>query len=240
MSGTTTPWGIEYPTEGDEVNVHGDVQRLAEDVRDALGHALAIADAAARPSSPTRGLIVQQDDDDQFYGFNGSIWVPLSGSGGGGGGGSGDGGRWHAGSTAQNIPATVSGPGTIVAFGTAAGSPDPVGVTREVEGAGHAFEVGSDGIWGGQLIARYAANSASGVRDFSIWCDRAGGTSYAEALTGPQPQTVAGQAKGGTYPFRRWLPAGTRIVCYAFNGTGGTRALEPSGGNWVSFELWQG
>lgn len=158
------------------------------------------------------------------------------GGGGGGGGSSGDGGTWRA-ATAQTITATASGPGSPVLLGDPDGS--PAGVTASVFGTGTKFVLTSAGLWVGQFVGRWATTTVAGVRDFAVYCDRTGGTATDEALSGPNPQTVTGQAKGGNWSIARYLPAGTAIVVYAYNGTGSTRALEHNGGQWVALDLWR-
>jgi hypothetical protein len=147
------------------------------------------------------------------------------------------GGTWRATGSAQSIPATASGPGTPVALGTPVGSPS--GVTTATSGDGHVFTLGSAGLWVGGFIGRWLTTTVGGVRDFGVYCDRAGGTNYAEALSSPNPQTVTGQPKGGAYSFARYLPSGTKIIVYAYNGTGSPRSLEPNGGQWCALDIWR-
>jgi hypothetical protein len=156
--------------------------------------------------------------------------------GGGGGSGTVVGGTWRAASS-QSIAATASGPGSPVALATPVAS--PTGVTSATSGTGHVFTLGSGGLWVGTFIGRWATTTVGGVRDFGIYCDQAGGTSFTEALSSPNPQTVTGQPKGGSYSFSRKLAAGTKIIVYAYNGTGSTRTLEHNGGQWVALDLWR-
>lgn len=146
------------------------------------------------------------------------------------------GGTWRAASS-QSIQATASGPGTPVALGTPVGS--PTGVTTATSGDGHVFTLGSAGLWVGTFIGRWTTTTVGGVRDFGVYCDRAGGTSFTEALSSPNPQTVTGQPKGGAYSFSRYLPSGTKVIVYGYNGTGSTRTLEHNGGQWVALDLWR-
>lgn len=146
------------------------------------------------------------------------------------------GGTWRAASS-QSIPATASGPGTPVSLGVPVGS--PTGVTTATSGDGHVFTLGSAGLWVGNFIGRWTTTTTGGVRDFGVYCDQAGGTSYTEALSSPNPQTVTGQAKGGAYGFSRYLASGTKIIVYAYNGTGSTRTLEYNGGQWVALDIWR-
>lgn len=235
--GTTTRGALPYPDDADEVNVPADIRELAE----AADPYLFSADRKTSATRPTltaddHGYLLDEEDTGNLVRWNGTTWVVVGG-GAGGGGGDAFGGRWKA-ASAQSIPATLSGPGTPVAFGTDPSSSS--GVTKTTYLAGHMFELTAAGLWTGGLIGRWASTTTGGVRDFGIYCDQAGGTSFTEALTGPQPQTVTGQPKGGTWPIGRYLPSGTTLVVYAFNGTGSTRSLEHNAGEWVSLDLWVG
>jgi hypothetical protein len=231
-----TTYGFPYPESTDEVDVPQDILDLATAANSRAYKAYPCT-STTRPTltSGDRGFLADESDTGNLVRWNGTTWVVVGGSGGGGGGGSVFGGRFKA-ATAQSIPATVSGPGTEIAFAT-----DPTthaGVTKAVLGSGHVFTLTAAALWTGTLIARFASNPANGVRDFGLYCDQAGGSSFSEALTSPMPQTVAGQAKGGPYSFSRYLAAGTKVVAYAYNGTGSGRVLEHNGGEWVSLDLW--
>lgn len=239
----TTDRGIPYPEDSDEVNVPADMREMAEFLNPRI-YSAARGVSSARPTltAAERGYLLDESDTGEMVRWNGTTWVGTGGSGsgdggGGGGGGSGAvfGGRWKA-ATAQSIGATVSGPGSEIAFAT---NPDDVdGVTKATLGSGHVFTLTAAGLWTGGLFGRFASTPATGVRDFGLYCDRAGGSAFNEALTSPQPQTVAGQPKGGNYGFSRYLPSGTKIVAYAYNGTGSARLLEHNGGEWVSLDMW--
>jgi hypothetical protein len=233
-----TSRGIPYPDDADEVDVPQDFEDLAVALNSRV-YTAAQGTSLTRPTltAGDRGYLLDEGDTGELVRWNGTTWVAIGGSGGGGGGGGGSvyGGRWKA-ATAQSIPATTSGPGTVMAFATPPSA--PTGVTRAVLDIGHVFTLTAAGLWTGVLFGRFAANPASGVRDFGLYCDRAGGSDFSEALSAPQPQTVAGQAKGGAYPFTRYLPSGTKIVAYAYNGTGTGRTLEHNGGEWVALDLW--
>jgi hypothetical protein len=233
--GATVRGALPYPEDPDEVNVPQDLKDLA----DALASKLWSADPKSSSTRPTltsgdRGYLLDESDTGLLVRWNGTTWVTVGGTSGGGGG-SVSGGRWQA-STAQPIPATASGPGSPVAFATPPAS--PVAVTRSTYLSGHVFELTASALWHGVFNGRFASTNTSGVRDFSVACDRAGGTDFDEVLSAPMPATVVGQPKGGPYPFVRYLPAGTKVVVYAYNGTGSMRSLEHNGGEWVSLDLW--
>jgi hypothetical protein len=233
-----TSRGIPYPDDSDEVDIPQDLEDMAVALNTRV-YSAAPGASTARPTltSGDRGYLLDESDTGALMRWNGTTWVSVGGSSGGGGGGGGSvyGGRFKA-ATAQNVPATTSGPGTEIAFGTDPTTHD--GVTKAVLGNGHVFTLTAAALWSGVLFGRFATNPANGVRDFGLYCDQAGGSAFNEALTAPMPQTVAGQAKGGPYAFCRYLPAGTKIVAYAYNGTGSGRLLEHNGGEWVSLDLW--
>lgn len=221
---TTTRWALPYPVETDEPDGAGQMQALAEALDGHLGKAIPIANAAARPASPTRGLIVHQDDDDGFYGYTGSLWTPLSGSSGGGGGSTAS-AHYTAGSTAQSIPTTAD---TVVAFGTE-GDADAL-VTRAVQDAGHVFTLESAGIWAISTTVRYATNPAGGERAVSL--RTVGGLTLAHA-GGAQPGLPATYSLACT----RYLAEDTQIIVVCYQGTGAGRLLEPNSGAWVQISL---
>ncbi len=158
----------------------------------------------------------------------------------GGGGGGGDigtvvGGRWHANAVAQAIPATVSGPGTVVAFGTNGTDPAPSGVTRTTEGSGHKFELGSSGLWHAAATIRVASTATAGEMSAII---RYGPTTFDTVLAGDGARRE-GLARMMNPGSSRYLPSGTKIVVHVYNGTGSGRTLEPNAGNWVQLDLWK-
>jgi len=160
----------------------------------------------------------------------------LIGEGGGGGGDIGTvvGGRWHANTTVQSIPATVSGPGTVVAFGTAGADPAPSGVTRATEGSGHKFTLGSSGLWHVHATIRVASSATAGEMSANIRY----GSGYATSLAadGARREGLARTINLGS---TRYLASGTALVVHLYNGTGAGRTLEPDAGNWVQLDIWK-
>lgn len=235
--GTTTRFAVPYPEATDEPDGAGQMQTMAVALDAVLAKAQPIADAAARPNPATRGWIVHQDDDDGFYGYTGSVWVPLSGAGGGGGGGH-SGGRFAA-TAAQDVPATSSGIGTVVGFPGAGANMlgAATNVTRSASGAGHKFVLGAAGLWSAHATVRLAANSAAGEVSAGIWADLAGGTNYTfnVAHDGGRREGLPRTLTPGA---ETYLPSGAALVVALFNGTGGTRQTEPSAGAWVHLDLW--
>lgn len=231
--GQTDRFDLRYPEQGDEVDVPTDLSELAEDVEDWLSR-LFEATSTTRPAGVPAGFMIRETDTGEVRVYNGSTWVLVGGAAGGGGGAFLGGGLWRAASS-QSIPNTSSGPGTIVAFGTAVGTPTLI--TRTTQGAGHMFELESAGLLTGVVTGRWTTTTTAGVRDLSVWCDRAGGTAFDESLSHDGGGTVAGQPKGRSLPISRYLPAGTTLVVYAYNGTGATRTLEHNSGQWVSIDL---
>jgi hypothetical protein len=239
--GETTRWDLRYPEPGDETNVPLDLAELAEDVEDALGRAFACT-SSTRPTGVPAGFLIYETDTDLVLVYDGAGWIGTgSGGSGGGGGGSAVGGRWSAGSSAQSIPNTTSGPGTIVAFGTVvsgSGIPAPAGVTRTTEGAGHKFALSDSGIWSAAASARVASSAAAGEMSLSLWADLAGGTSFDYNIS-PDGGRREGLPRSLNAGKPTYLPAGTTLVAYLYNGTGTTRTLEPNSGAWVHMDIWR-
>lgn len=146
------------------------------------------------------------------------------------------GGRYVA-TVAQNIPATVSGPGTLVAFpGAGVNTPDPTDITSS--GGGTVFELLKGGVWWCGATVRIVNAAAAGELSLNIHADLAGGSAYGFTVASDGgkreglPRTLeAGQA---TY-----LPQGTKIVVHAYNGTGSQRLTEPDAGGWVHLDLFR-
>jgi hypothetical protein len=159
---------------------------------------------------------------------------------GGGGGGSGgvSGGRFVA-TSAQAIPPTSSGKGTIVGFPSAgANMTGPATqVVREAAGTGHRFVLGAAGLWSAHATIRAASSTAGGELSAGIWADLTGGTDYTfnVAHDGGRREGLPRTLTPGA---ETYLPAGAALVVYVFNGTGGNRQLEPSSGAWVHLDLW--
>lgn len=241
--GTTTRFELAYPEQLDEPDGPTQFQALAEDVEGWLSRAFPVANAAARTTLGTAlgaggyGFLVIETDTKLPYMWNGTTWLPWGGSGGGGGGGGGGGdagGGTFTQTSAQTIGNTVSGFGTIVSL--------PEGdtgdqVERTVEGAGHKFELLASGVWAIGGVARVASSPATGEMSASIRVDTAGGTSFATVLDhdGGRREGLPRTLKPGR---TRWLPAGTMVALFVYNGTGGNRLLEPDGGNWVNLDAW--
>jgi hypothetical protein len=163
----------------------------------------------------------------------------IPGGGGGGGSGGYSGGRFVA-SSAQDIPATVTGIGTHIGFPSngANMSGDATDITRSASGTnGHRFVLGEGGLWSAHTTIRIAANSAAGELSCAIWADLAGGTNYTFNIAHDGARRE-GLPRTLTPGAETYLPAGTSLVVAVYNGTGGTRQTEPSGGAWVHLDLW--
>lgn len=145
--------------------------------------------------------------------------------GGGGGGGSTASATFSAGTTAQSIPNAAD---TVVAFGTEVDG-DPL-VTRSTSDAGHKFTLGASRIWAISTTVRYANHGAGGEKAVSL--RTTGGVTLAHA---------GGAAAGipATYPLSctRYLASGTEIIVVCYQGTGGSRTLEPNAGAWVHIDF---
>jgi hypothetical protein len=148
------------------------------------------------------------------------------------------GGR-YVNTTAQNIPITVSGPGTVIAFPAEGGNtPAPTDVTRAVSTTGHVFTLGKGGVWWAGATVRIASAAAAGECSCAIRADLAGGTSYTftVAFDGGRREGLARSLEPGQATY---LPQGTKIVVQVFNGTGSTRVTEPDAGAWVHLDLFR-
>ncbi len=234
---TTARHGLPYPGLDDEPNGPDAVQDLAEALDGKLSR-LAVYPTAGRPVGVPAGYTIWDDDLDAPFYFNGSTWVPWSGGGGGGGGEeeapTGIGGRWTQ-TTAQPIPATSSGPGTIVSFPNGSGN----GITREAEGAGHEFVIATAGVYSCEALCRVQASSAAGEVSCAIRAKLGGaGSEFSStiAMDGGRREGLPRTLQPGK---TRWLPANTRLVVYVFNGTGSERRLEPAAGEWVNLDVWR-
>lgn len=229
----TARWGITYPTGDDPVNGWLQMQEIAEDVDGKLGRALEVADEAARTAlgvaigAGGRGLTVLQVDTGAPWMWLGSAWLALAGSSGGGGGGTGSLVRYRA-ASAQQIPNSTD---TVVAFGTATAThPD---ITRTTVSAGHGFRFERAGVVSGVAHVRYATTTASGVRHAHVVLgDNA---DYLGSGGGGE----AGQPVPAVVPFGPVPVAQDDVLSVrCFQGTGGTRNLEPAtGGRWVHLAM---
>lgn len=233
--GQTDLWDIRYPETTDENDVPTDMAEMAADIESGLGRAFECT-AATRPTGVPSGFIIRETDTGDWLGYSGVGWVALSASGVGGGGSTG-GGRHSAGGVAQSIPNTTSGPGTVLALGTAETAPlASTLLTRTVEGAGHKFELGGSGMWACGATVRAASSTAAGELSADIVADiDGGGYDLVIAKDGSKreglPRTLC--------PSRTlYLPSGTKVLVYIYNGTGTARTLEPNAGAWVHLDLW--
>lgn len=229
----TDRWDLSYPTESDQATGWLQIQDLAEDVERALGKAFPVANDAARTALGVAlgvggaGFLVLQEDTDAPWIWTGAVWLALAGSGGGGGGGgTGSLGRW-GGTAAQPIPNAA---GTIVSFPTEIVA--HADIVRETAAPGHKFVLQRAGRLSGSLTLRYATTTAAGVRDVHVL---ANGTDYLGSSGG----AVAGQPATHSVSIDPVdLADGTEITVEAFQGTGGTRTLEPGAGSrWVRLSL---
>jgi len=206
--GTTTNYALPYPELTDEPDGAAQIAALATAV-----------DSAVKTLSDT------VDD--------------LAAAPGGGGGGDptdSAGGR-YVNTSAQNVPATSSGPGTLVAFPSAgANTPTPTEVTSS--GGGTIFTLGSSGVWWCGASVRIASAAPAGEMSCAIRADLAGGTSYTftVAFDGGRREGLPRSLEPGQATY---LPEGTKIVVHVYNGTGSQRVTEPDAGAWVHLDLFR-
>jgi hypothetical protein len=237
--GTTDRFDLTYPEQLDEPDGPAQIQALAEDVEGWLSRAFRVANASARATLGTAlgsagyGFLVIETDTKLPYMWNGTTWLGLTGSGGGGGGGAA-GGATFTQTSAQSIPNTASGPGTIVSLpGGSAGSL----IERTAQGSGHKFELLASGLWSADAQVRIATTSTAGEVSAAIRYDPAGGSNFDRSLAidGGRREGLARTLQPGK---RRYLEAGTTLAVFVYNGTGSTRQLEPNAGDWVNLDLW--
>lgn len=230
----TDRWDLSYPGENDQATGWLQLQDLAEDVERSLGRAFPVANDAARTAlglalgSGGAGFLVLQEDTDAPWIWTGAAWLALAGSSGGGGGGGALGslGRW-GGTAEQAIP---NADDTYVSFPSElAATPD---IVRETLAPGHKFVLQRAGRLSGVLTLRYKTTTAAGVRDVHVI---ANGSQYLGSSGG----AVAGQPATHSVAIDPVdLADGTEITVEAFQGTGGTRTLEPGAGSrWVRLAL---
>lgn len=238
--GTTSRFALSYPEQTDEPDGPAQIQGLADDVEGWLSRAFPVADAAARAAlgvvlgAGGYGFFVIETDTKLPYMWNGTTWLALTGTSGGGGGEGASGGATFTQTSAQSIPNTSSGPGTIVSLPN--GTSGPL-IERSAQGSGHKFELLASGIWAVGVGVRIASNGTAGEVSATIRLDLAGGTDFDDVLDidGGRREGLPRTLKPGR---TRYLPAGTMVAVFVYNGTGGTRQLEPNGGDWVNLDAW--
>jgi hypothetical protein len=231
---TTSRFGLPYPGIDDEPNGPDQVQDLAEAV-DAQLSRLKAYPTAGRPVGVPAGFAIYDDDLAAPFYWDGAVWVPFgTGSGGGGDTPSGVGGRWEQ-SDAQPIPATSSGPGTIVSFPNGSGT----GITQEAEGAGHEFILASSGVYVCGALVRVQSSSAAGEVSCAIRAKMGGAGSEFSTTVAMDGGRREGLPRTLQPSKPRWLPANTRLAVFVFNGTGSERRLEPRAGDWVNLDIWR-
>jgi hypothetical protein len=233
MAGVTPRFGLPYPGLDDQPDGPDAAKDLAEAVEAQLSR-LKSYPTASRPVGVPAGFAIYDDDLDAPFYWNGSAWLPFGGSGGGGGGGGTSGGAHFEQESAQSIPNTASGPGTIMSL--------PVGddgtlIERTAQGAGHKFKLLTSGIWACGASARITSTSQGGEVSCSIRADLAGGTAF-ETVIAPDGGRREGLPRTLQPGRTRYLPANTMIAVFIFNGTGSTRTIEVNGGEWANLDLW--
>ena len=233
MAGQTTRHALPYPGLDDQPDGPDAAKDLAEAVDALLSRAKSYP-TAGRPTGVPEGFLIYDSDLHAPYYWNGSVWAPFGGSGGGGGGGSTAGGAHFEQTSAQPIPNTSSGPGTILSLPD---GDDGDLITRSAQGAGHKFALLASGIWAAGSSCRIASTSTGGEVSCSIRADLAGGTNFETVIA------VDGGRREGLprtlQPNRtRYLPSGTTVAVFIFNGTGGQRTVEPNSGEWANLDLF--
>lgn len=148
------------------------------------------------------------------------------------------GGR-YVNTAAQNVPATTSGPGTVIAFpAEGSNTPAPTDVTRATSTTGHVFTLAKGGVWWCGTSVRIATAAAAGEMSVNIRADLAGGTTYSFTIAsdGGKREGVPRSLEAGQATY---LPQGTKLVVQVYNGTGSQRVTEPDSGSWVHIDLFR-
>ncbi len=230
--GTTARHALPYPTLGDQPNGPDAVQDLAEAV-DAQLSRLKSYPTASRPTGVPAGFAIFDETLSAPFIWNGTAWVAFGGGGGGGGGGT-TGGATASQSSAQAIGNTASG------FGTPLNLPNGDEgdlIERTTYGDGHKFQLLASGIWATGATCRIASSTAGGEVSAAIRADLAGGTTFGTvlAIDGGRRESLPRTLQ----PTRaRYLPSGTTIAVFVYNGTGTQRQTEPASGEWVNLDMW--
>lgn len=226
---TTPRDALRYPALGDSPDVVRDITQLATDVEGQLHRAYACL-STARPTGVGAGFIIRETDTGAVLIWDGTTWAPIATPAAGGGGTPGV--TAHAqfsASSAQSVPTGIDTPCAFAATNTAS-----TAVTRAATGAGHQFTLNTSGIWAISSTIRYASTSADGERYAGIHLAGSGGDPLAgeghnQDLQGTVTLNVA---------VTRYFASGAAIVVNLWQGTGGTRTLEPhASGGWVRLNL---
>lgn len=221
--GTTPRFGLDYPERTDEPNGPQQIRNLAEDVEGRLSRAFPCL-STARPTGVADGFMIRETDTGLVLIWDGAEWDTVGGAASGGGAVT----TAHAQFSAASAQSVATG-NVVCGFGTTdTASPE---VVRAANGSGHQFTLGATAIWNITTTVRWASTSATGERYAGIHLPGAsGGTPLAGQGGNPptnNPTTL-------NVALTRYFSSGAVVMVNLFNGTGGTRTLEPGTGNgWV-------
>lgn len=228
--GTTSRFGLRYPTLTDSPNGPAQVQQVADDVDGWLSRVFRCT-SSTRPSGVPNDFLIRESDTGNVLIWTGSAWSQVNGgtTTGGGGGGStsllSTVSATYAATAAQSIP---SGADTVVAFGVEQ-SADP-GVTRSTSGAGHKFTVAQTRLWVITATLRFAENATGGRRFDLVTGSGAVLSSASGPINSAGPWTV-------TLSVARKLTAGTTVQVVARHNATAAVPLEPSGGSYCHIDI---
>lgn len=208
---TTSPFGLRYPVLGDAPDGPQQFQNLAQDVNGWLGRARPVT-SSTRPSSPTDGTLIVETDTGACLVAIGGTWYYLTSTTGG----SGTGEATYSASTAQSIPNATD---TVVAFGT--DNATSSAVTKLAHGTGHKFRLNQGGVWSMVATIRYATTTATGERSAEFR------TTSGVVLPGDGDAPTTGNPATLCFMVQQRFEANTEIYVNAWQGTGGSRLLEP-------------
>lgn len=228
--GATTLFGIPTPELTDDPNGPAQMLALAAAVDARLGRAIPCLSTARPPHAD--GRLIRETDTGAIRMSDGENWTQDlragTGEGGGGGGGS-TAGKWaqYSAASAQSIPNTQD---VACKFETADST--DAAVVRAAKGAGHQFTLKTSGIWTVSTSVRYAESSAVGERYAGIhWASNPTGADGADdPLAGQSTGTNGKGATSLNVAVTRWFDTDDAVFVSLWQGTGGTRQLEPGEG----------
>jgi hypothetical protein len=228
MATPITRYEVPVPDLGEDPNIPEDMRAIVEAIAPWLCRAFP-ATSTSRPPSPPVGMLIRETDTGARRIWNGTEWELWSSTAGGGGGGGGDVSAFAAFTgVAQSVGAgqvVCSFPNTEVA--------DPA-VERETRAAGHQFKL-EDGLWRISTTVRWATSPATGERYAGVHLGPTGG---GNPIGGSGSNPPGGTPTTLNVSVEKVFTTGQAPFISLWNGTGGTRTLEPgpdgaSTGGWV-------
>jgi len=242
--GTTTRHGLPFPELTDEPNGPAALQALAGATGGWLNRAFPCL-STARPSltAADDGFLIRETDTGAVRMWDGANWTTdlrgSASSGGDTGGGTPTpepAGKWaqYSASSAQSVSSNQV---TACAFGVADST--DAAVSRGGRSGGHQFTLQASGIWTVTTTVRFADSSSQGERYVGLhWAADTAGGDEGDPLKGAGSGSNASGPVTHNVSETRWFDAGDALYVSLWNGTSGTRKLEPGpdgdmGKGWV-------